>query len=266
MSQTDEERVAAGYDIVYDGISRSPTFARLWRQHSLGGDYPDGFEHISFLTLTEMRSMAEALRLASDSALLDLACGMGGPGLWVACETGARLTGIDVSKVALDFARQRAHNLGLTARAQFLHGTFATTGLRSSSIDGVMTVDALQYAPDKRTALAEIARVLRAGGRFAFACFELEAERVQGLPVFGTDPVGDYRPLLQDAGFEVLRYEESPDWERRVRSTYHAIIDAKDELTLELGDDAFAALSGELMVTIQLRPYRSRVIAVVERR
>ena len=40
-----------------------------------------------------------------------------------------------------------------------------------------MTVDALQCAPDKTNALAEVARILRPTGRFAFVAFELDAER-----------------------------------------------------------------------------------------
>jgi ubiquinone/menaquinone biosynthesis C-methylase UbiE len=265
MPETDVELVAAGYDVVYAGISHSPTFAKLWREHSLGDEYPVGFEHISFLTLSEMRQMAQELRLIVDGELLDLASGMGGPGLWVAKETGARLIGVDVSAVALEHARKRAGHAGMSGRAEFLRGTFAATGLEGSSVDSVMTVDALQYAPDKRAAIEEVARVLRPGGRFVFACFEVEPSRVQNVPVFGTDPVGDYRPLLADVGFDVLRYEESIKWERRVTSTYQAIIDAKDTLIPEIGEAAFSALLGEVSVTLQLRPYRSRVLVAAEK-
>ena len=119
MPTDDERRVAAGYDIVYDAIPRSPTFARLWREHSLGPDYPEGFEHISFVTLPDLRDMAAALRLQPGSTLVDLACGMGGPGLWIARETGAQLIGIDVSEVALTHARARAEALGLASRGRY---------------------------------------------------------------------------------------------------------------------------------------------------
>jgi hypothetical protein len=37
----------------------------------------------------------------------------------------------------------------MTGRAEFRHGSFEQTGLSAQSADAVMTVDALQYAPDK---------------------------------------------------------------------------------------------------------------------
>lgn len=266
MNDPDTTIVAAGYDAVYAGIPKSPTFQRIWRTCSLGPDYPEGFEHISFLTLPEMRGMAAALALTSGSTLTDLACGMGGPGLWIARETGARLIGVDVSEVALANARVRADALRLSSVARFVHGTFAHTGLDAASADGAMTVDALQYAPDKQAALHEAARILRPGGRLAFACFELEPERVAGLPVLGTDPVGDYRPLLETAGFDVANYDETPGWRERLTATYQACVDARPALTDEMGEAACGALLGEISLTLQLQPYRRHVLVAAVRR
>lgn len=260
MEHADEARVAAGYDAVYAAIPNSPEFERVWRAHALGQDYPPGFEHISFLTLREMQDMAAALHLSTGSVLVDLACGMGGPGLWIARETGAQLIGVDISAVALAAARERAQRLGLSQIARFVPGSFAHTSLDAASVDGVLTVDALQYAPDKQAALDEAARILRPGGRLAFACFEFEPERVAGLPVLGTDPVSDYRPLLEKAGFGVVTYTESDHWRERVTDTYQAVADAAPALTEEMGAPGAAALLGEISLTLQLQPYRRRVL------
>jgi ubiquinone/menaquinone biosynthesis C-methylase UbiE len=266
VTNDDVERVANGYDTVYAGVQRSPTFARLWRAHAMGADFPEGFEHISFLTLDEIRRMASALELKAGAMLVDLACGMGGPGLWVARETGARLIGLDISDVALAAAEARAERVGLTPVARFALGSFAETGLDDASSDGLMSVDALQYAPDKRAALHEFARVLRPGGRLAIACFEVEPERVRGLPVFGTDPVDDYAPLLDAAGFDVLEYAETAGWRERVTSAYRAILDENATLSAEMGEAAYNALAGEVAVTLQVQPYRRRVLFTAQKR
>lgn len=265
MIEGEVERVAAGYDAVYQAIPRAPAFQRLWREHSLGADYPGGFEHISFLTLAEMRAMAEALSLSPGSLLVDLACGMGGPGLWVARQTGARLVGIDISGVALAGARDRAAAVGMADAAEFRHGTFAATGFDDDSVDGGISVDALQYAPSKVAAVEEVARVLRRGGRFVFACFELTPERVAGLPVLGTDPVDDYRLLLEGAGFDVIRYDESAGWEARVTATYRAVVEEQAALVAEMGKAAYGALLGEITLTLARRPYRRRVLVCGEK-
>lgn len=259
MNPPAEARVAAGYDAVYAALPASATFRRVWREHALGAGYPDGFEHISFLTLGEMQSMAASLRLALGATLLDLGCGMGGPGLWIAREADARLIGVDVSGVALARARERAR-AHQAVGAGFVRGTFAGTGLRSESVDGAMSVDALQYAPDKKSAIGEAARVLRRGARLVFVCFEVDRERVAGVPVLGADPVDDYRPLLAAAGLEVTSYAETAGWRERVTDAYQAIIDAKDALTEEMGEPAWLALSGEIALTLQLQPYRRRVL------
>jgi SAM-dependent methyltransferase len=266
MNDNDQQLIAAGYDAVYAATPRSPTLAAIWRKHALGPDYPEGFEHISFLTLAELRMVADELRLDANSRFVDLACGLGGPGLWVARETGAQLTGVDLSPVAVAGARDRAARLGLSAAARFSIGTFAETGLGDAAFDAAMSADALQYAPDKEAALVETARILRPGGRLVFACFEVEAERVAGLPVLGTDPIGDYRPLLDRAGFDVSSYAETTNWRKRMTGAYQGIINAKPSLTEEMGDAGYSALFGEVSLTLQIQPYSSRVFVSAIRR
>jgi len=265
MNDQDVGVVAAGYDAVYGALPTSPTFHRLWRAHASGEDFPAGFDHISFLTLGEARTMADALALHAGDTLVDLACGMGGPGLWMARESGTKLIGVDISAVALAASRQRATDVGV-ADARFVQGSFAATGLDAGSADGAMSLDALQYAPSKQAAFTEIARVLRPGGRFVFEAFELDPARVAGLPVLGTDPVDDYTPLLEQAGLDGLRYEETPGWRERLTAAYQSIVDEKAALTAEMGEAAYGALAGEVTLTLQLQPYRRRIFASARKR
>jgi len=254
--------VASGYDAVYAAMFASPTLRDIWRRHAAGVDYPEEFGHISFVTLQELTRLAGELRIPSEGTLVDLGCGLAGPALWVARQAGCKLLGVDISPVAADIATQRAAALGLSGQARFSVGTFAESGLPSAAADGVMSEDALQYAPNKRAAFAEVARILRPGGRFAFTAFELDASAVSGLPIIGEDPVEDYRPLLQEAGFEVRSYEEAPGWPEPMTAAYEAVLAAKDALTEEMGDAAVAALSAEMSLTLEHRPYRRRVLAV----
>ena len=91
---TDSSIVAQGYDAVYEAMPRSPTLLRIWKQLVAGDDYPDEFSHISFVTLRDLRELAQALRLTQGSSFSDVAFGMGGPGLWIARELGAQLFGV----------------------------------------------------------------------------------------------------------------------------------------------------------------------------
>jgi SAM-dependent methyltransferase len=223
--------VVEGYDAVYAAVAASPAFGKLWAEHAYGGAFPAEFAHISFLTFSELRAMAAHLALGKDSVLADLACGAGGPGLWVATQCGASLIGVDPSSAGLAEARKRAGQLGFTTSAHYQRGTFAATGLAAGSADGVLSVDAIQYAPDKNQVFKEAHRILRRGGRLTFSAFEVDPERAVGLPVLGVDPVPDYAPLLQTAGFSIDSYEESAGWAERVPATYGAVMAAMTELS-----------------------------------
>jgi len=260
-----EALVAAGYDTVYAGIADSPALRHIRREHASGHDYPVGFDNISFVTRSELGRMATKLQLQPGESLVDLACGAGGPGLWIAGETETRLTGIDLSAAGVAAATARATAVGLADRAEFRVGSFAESGLPAGSAEGVMTVDAFQYAPDKAAACREIARILLPGGRFVFVAFEVDPFRVVGAPVLGDDPVDDYRPVLEAAGFVVESYDETPGWWERMTATYQSVLDATDVLTSEMGAPAVAALSSEMALTLALKPYRRRVFAVAAR-
>jgi ubiquinone/menaquinone biosynthesis C-methylase UbiE len=258
--------VAAGYDVVYAAMPRSPTLWRVWKQHAAGADFPDELSHISFVTVAELERIAGELRLSTGQTLIDLGCGLAGPALWTARRTDARLGGVDVSQVAVLEATKRAEALGLGGRASFAVGSFDATTLPEASADAVMSEDALQYAPDKRAAFAEAARITKPDGRFAFTAFELEPAAVADLPVLGVDPTDDYRPPLEDAGFAIETYEEVSGWPEPVSSAYQAVLDAREQLVAEMGETAVAAMTSEMSMTLERRPYRRRVLAVARLR
>jgi SAM-dependent methyltransferase len=265
---TDEgvfQAVVDGYDAVYDASARSATFNHVWRTTAYRGEFPEEFAHISFLTLGEARRARDLLGIREGDVLADLACGAGGPGLWVAQQSGASLVGIDPAPAGVAAAQRRAQAVGLQERSRFQQGTFEQTGLPDGSADAVMSVEAFQYAPDKRAALSEIFRILHPGARIALICFEVESSKAQGLPVLGVDPVPDYSPLLDEAGFAVETYEETRGWEDRVYATFSAIVDASDALMAEMGDRAAAAVLAEAMLTVQVKPYPRRVLIVARR-
>jgi ubiquinone/menaquinone biosynthesis C-methylase UbiE len=258
--------VVEGYDAVYAAISQSAVFSWIWRKHVLGDDYPMDFAHISFLTLIELQEMRQRLALSQGARFVDLACGAGGPGLWIAKVMDATLVGVDPSTIGLTHARVRADNVGIANKARFTQGTFAMTGLADAAADGAMSVDALQYAPDKRAGLQEAARILRPGGRLVFTAFEVEPQRVEGLPVLGVDPVADYRPLLEEQGFAIEFYQETRGWAERVQATFTAVIEAMPLLTSEMGERAASALGLEAALTLRYRPYRRRVLVAAHTR
>jgi ubiquinone/menaquinone biosynthesis C-methylase UbiE len=259
------QAVQDGYEAVYDALPNGPTFSRIWRETAYGAEFPIEFAHIGFLTLTEARMVLDRLGLTANTILVDVACGAGGPGLWAAQVSGATVIGIDPTESGLAAAKRCAAATGLSDRATFQHGTFEATNLADACADAVMTIEALQYAPDKRAAFIEFFRILKPKGRVAIVCFEVDPAKADGLPALGTDPVVDYAPLLADVGFTIETYEETPGWAERVYPTFAALVDAADALNAEMGERAATSALAEAMITLAVRPYPRRVLVVAER-
>src|SRR5262252_4047695 len=102
---------------LFNAVFATPASAvtqRVWRE-VYGAEYPEGVEPYSYVSRSELTRFCREIGINGTGHLLDIGCGRGGPGLWVAANTGARLTGIDIAATALEAAEQRAHSLGLSA-------------------------------------------------------------------------------------------------------------------------------------------------------
>ena len=143
------ELVSRGYEVFMPRGAEAPRCAEIWREHVAGPDFPEEFAHISFLRFAQLQRLCAEVALGPDQLLVDVACGAGGPGLCAARESEAFLIGVDLSVAASERASERVAALGMSGRSTFRQGTFEATGLESITADAVMSVDALQYGPDK---------------------------------------------------------------------------------------------------------------------
>jgi SAM-dependent methyltransferase len=255
------DAVSAGYDAVYASWSSSATFHDLWAEHAVDGQIAVGYEHLSFVREVDVDRLLGVLDLHPGDRFVDLACGAGGPGVRVAHETEGVLVGVDLSRVGVRLAVARAI-IRSVSTAVFVVGDVDHVPLADACVVGAMSLDALQYVPDKRMTFSEVARVLVGGGRFAFTAFEVDRDRVRDVAVLGVDPVADYSALLREVGFVVDAYEETPGWHERLVAAYRAVIAAEPMLRAEMGDAAMDALLLEMSFNLQVEPYPRRVFAV----
>src|SRR5215467_6418032 len=114
------------FDTIFARTAESETLSAIWREVHRE-DYPRDATPFSFVTIPELRWLAAALNVNKDRSFVDLACGRGGPGLWVAKETGAVLIGIDSSVVAIEAASATARHA--SPAAGFVVADAAATGL-----------------------------------------------------------------------------------------------------------------------------------------
>jgi ubiquinone/menaquinone biosynthesis C-methylase UbiE len=203
--------------------------SRIWAE-VYGDQYPAALDTYSYLTNNELDRAFHQLAVPAGGVLGDLACGRGGPGLWLANRSRARLIGVDIAEPALAAARLRARALGMGAVAEFRQGTFEATGLDQSSLDGAVTFDALLFSPDKAAAVAEMARIIKPGGRVVMTTWDYHRQ-----PTGRPPQVPDHRPLLEQAGFSVVAYDETPQWREYLDRTDELLLGAVEELAAESG-------------------------------
>ncbi|HJQ43322.1 MAG TPA: class I SAM-dependent methyltransferase [Jatrophihabitantaceae bacterium] len=235
----------------------SPVHVEVFRA-ALGDEYPDGLDIHSYLSRTELSRFVDEVRVSDSDVLVDIGCGRGGPGLWVAATTGARLIGIDIADTALAEARSRATALGMADRAEFQIGSFESLPLGSGIADAVMSVDALLFTPDKAVAIVELARVIRPGGRLVFTSWDYSRQ-----PAGRPPQVADHRTLLEAAGFAVLAYEETEDWRGRQTRVGDGLLAHVAELAADKGVDVaeLRAEIEEMQTTIDAMIRRVLVVA-----
>ena len=82
-----------GFNKMYLAINGSRVYREAVRASANG--LPDWLVPFSTINARLLERFATELDVKEGETLVDLACGAGGPGLWVAEHTGASLMGID---------------------------------------------------------------------------------------------------------------------------------------------------------------------------
>jgi arsenite methyltransferase len=105
--------------------------------------------------------------LAPGDVVLDIGSGGGIDSILAACRTGpqGRVIGLDMLPEMGARARAAADAAGVGSRCEFRHGLMEEIPLSDASIDVVISNGVINLSPRKSRVLAEIARVLRPGGR-----------------------------------------------------------------------------------------------------
>ena len=213
------------YDAMHRAAQKSPLLHELWAR-AMGDEYPSGVEPTSCCSWWLLGHAVSALRLRPGARLVDLGCGRGGPGLWLARALSVRLTGIDFSAAAVEIAARRAGDYVAPGRAEFRQGSFERTGLPDRYADGLLSVDALPFSPDRQAALREAARILAPGGRFVLTAREQPA-------------AADRWPALAAAaGFDVERILDNTEHDGFWRRLFASYPEHAAALRAELGERA----------------------------
>ena len=163
----------------------------------------------------EVRTLVSRAGVGRSVSLLDLCCGVAGPGRMIMAESGCRYLGVDHSASALSIARELASNL--PCRFEQAH----IPPLPEGRFEVVLLLETMLAFPDKKVLADGVARALEVGGRFAFTVEEgrplTEQERalMPGADTVWPIQLAKLTGVLRKAGLTVT-------WRREYSSSHQA--------------------------------------------
>jgi ubiquinone/menaquinone biosynthesis C-methylase UbiE len=173
-------------------------------------------------------TLMEQAGVEPGSRVLDVACGTGAASRAAARTAGpdGSVTGVDLGEPTLAVARSFAAEDG-AAPITFVQADATALPVEDASFDVAICQQGFQFFPDKPTALAEMRRALKPGGRLAIATWTDPRRNPIGAVIealerhVGTEaaqtlnspfalPAAELERLIAEAGFEdvELRVEE----------------------------------------------------------
>jgi SAM-dependent methyltransferase len=219
----------------------------------------------SFMRASEILALARRAGIAPGVPVLDLCCGVAGPGRLITRELGCSYLGVDFSASAIAIARQRAGEL--PCRFEVARVPPVPRG----PFDVALLLETMLAFPEKEPLVQDVSRVLAGGGRFAFTLEAgrplTEPERAQ-MPDADTvwlTPLPEMLRYLERAGL-VVRWQE--DCSRSHQAVADALIEAfaadAESIAAQIGSRALEELLAAHRLWSQwLREGRVRKIALV---
>jgi SAM-dependent methyltransferase len=188
-------------------------------------------EQESFMRAGEILALAHQAGIAPGISVLDLCCGVAGPGRFITRELGCTYLGVDFSSSAIGIARESCGDLSCRFEVSRI------PPIPPGPFDVVLLFETMLAFPEKETLLEEISGALKPGGRFAFTMEEglplTEAER-ESMPDADTvwlTPLQEMLTHLERVGLVVR-------WRDDCTRSHRAVADSLN--------DAFAADAADI--------------------
>jgi sarcosine/dimethylglycine N-methyltransferase len=222
---------------------RAPFVDALQRAR-VGAYAPGEFvEQESFMGAAEIRALAQDAGIGPGVSVLDLCCGIAGPGRFITRELGCDYLGVDYSADAIDIARRRAGDLP----CRFEVGRIPP--IPPGPFDVVLLLETMLAFAEKEPLLREVSGALTAGGRFAFTVeagvplTEAERDQMPDADTVWLIPIEEMLATLDRVGLVVRSQEDrTPSHAAMAESLTETFAADADRIAAEIGDQALEEL------------------------
>jgi 2-polyprenyl-3-methyl-5-hydroxy-6-metoxy-1,4-benzoquinol methylase len=165
------------------------------------------------MLVTAADAVADHAVAAPGDRVLDIGCGMGGPGRFLADRFGCAVLGIDLLPVRVEAARALTERTGMERRVSYRVASATELRVDDESFAQVWMLDVGIHVADKRALFAEIARVLRPHGLLVMHDQIGPLPPAMDLVTFGAPFIAptltELIEFLEGAGLRLLRWQDS---------------------------------------------------------
>jgi cyclopropane fatty-acyl-phospholipid synthase-like methyltransferase len=210
----------------------------------------------------ELLGMIEASGLNAQSSVLDVGCGAGGPAMFVAQQTGCRITGLDIDRQGIETANTLAIERGLSNRCQFFsHNATDPFDIVDASYDLIFAIDSIFHIPRRERFLSEARRMLNDQGKLFFTDAGVINGQISGdeflLRSFNGAafyaPIEYNKAVLEQTGFELLHSEDLTENNAQIaQNRFDARTDLRDSLIDAEGHAAYHGRQAYLQKVAEL--------------
>ena len=163
--------------------------------------------------------LAAMLAPRAGQRVIDIGSGIGGPSRYLARVCGCRVSGVDLTDEFVATANDLTRRTGLTEQVDFRQGSALLLPFPDASFDLAWSQNVAMNITDRARWYAEVHRVLRPGGRFAFQDVAQGPAGEVHFPVPWSDtPALSFlrtpeatRALLEAAGFTVVDWRDNSE-------------------------------------------------------
>jgi tocopherol O-methyltransferase len=154
----DKDKIVAHYDFA------SPYYQSLWGEHIHHGYWINGDETKETAQIQMIEHLAQLANMKMGLRVLDIGCGFGGTSVYLAKTYGAKATGITISPVQVQMAKDAAAKAKVDASFLLMD---AEEMKFAEPFDLLWSVESISHYHDPRRFFASAAKLLKPGGCFA---------------------------------------------------------------------------------------------------
>jgi len=192
--------------------------------------YGEDLGQTGWTTTEESNGIPRELRITPAAEVLEIGCGSGRYALQVAATVGCRILGLDLNEPGIHNANHLASVQNLSTRARFeIADCSQPLPFHEGSFHAAFSNDVLCHIPGRPAILAEFFRVLKRGARFLFSdalviggvISHQEIATRSSIGYYLFSPPGENERLLEQAGFRVLKVEDTTKNASAISKRWH---------------------------------------------